>query len=178
MKKLIILAMLFSCLGIQQASAQKWARKLGKVANVILTDDKKNTQQTTSSAENNVVSSNPDISFLFRKCVRQGNNVAIIATVKNNTGKDFRFFTRDPTIYDSDGESYKLDWDACKFANTHWGYGTDITIPSGVPIKAIFMIKDVPVSVTELSIAKFSYSVWPTSTQHYFEIRNQAIAAQ
>lgn len=178
MKKMIILAMLFSCLGIQQASAQKWARKLGKVANVILTDDKKDTKQNTSSTGNNVVSSNPDISFKFRKCVRQGNNVAIIATVVNNTGKDFRFFTGDPTIYDSEGESYKIDWDASKFADTYWGYSKDITIPSGVPIKATFMIKDVPASVTELSIAKFSYSVWPTSTLHYFEIRNQAIAAQ
>lgn len=303
MKRLMILAMLFAFLGVQQSSAQKWAKKLGKVAGAILSDNKKpsskdapipgfsikysgctisgndavinavmtnntgkevelwfpgydvgtafddnNAQHTVSlkigdtqintgnyrkkmpagvpvkavitiekiSRDNqqikgcningsighddkfvwsvptqqvvltkntnadNVVSSNPTVTFNLRKCVRQGNNVVISATVTNTSGKDLRFFTRESnsTIYDADGESYHLDMDASKFAQKYWGEGQDITIPSGVPIKATFVIKDVAGSVTQLSIAKLVYSVWPTSTVHYFEIRNQAIAEQ
>lgn len=175
MKRLMILAMLFAFLGVQQASAQKWAKKLGKVANAVLSDNKK-----APSTASNVVSSNPAVTFNFRQCVRQGNNVVISATVTNTSGKDLRFFTRESksTIYDADGESYHLDMDASKFAQKYWGENQDITIPSGVPIKATFVIKDVAGSVTQLSIAKFVYSVWPTSTVHYFEIRNQAIAEQ
>lgn len=175
MKKLMILAMLFAFLGVQQASAQKWAKKLGKVANAVLSDSKK-----TPSAASNVVSSNPAVTFNLRQCVRQGNNVVISATVTNTSGKDLRFTTRESksTIYDADGESYRLDVDASKFAQSYWGVSQDITIPTGVPIKATFVIKDVAGSVTQLSIAKFVYSVWPTSTDHYFEIRNQAIAEQ
>lgn len=61
MKRLMILAMLFAFLGVQQASAQKWAKKLGKVANAVLSDSKK-----APSTASNVVSSNPAVTFNFR----------------------------------------------------------------------------------------------------------------
>ncbi len=70
----------------------------------------------------NIVCSNPDMSFNFRKCVRMGNKVMITATVMNNSGKDILFYPlpERTNIYDSDGESYNLDIDASKLANTYW----------------------------------------------------------
>lgn len=84
-------------------------------------------------------------------------------------------------IYDSDGESYNLDIDASKLANTYWSNSQRVTIPVGVPIKVTFVILDVPATVAEFSIAKFVYQLWSTNGDnalHYFEIRNQAISTQ
>ncbi len=129
----------------------------------------------------NVVCSNPDMSFNLRKCVRMGNKVMITATVMNNSGKEIKFYPLDyqTAIYDSDGETYKQDIDASKLANTYWSNSQRVTIPVGVPVKTTFVIQDVPATVKEFSIAKFVYQLWNPNgdnIQHYFEIRNQAIS--
>lgn len=131
----------------------------------------------------NIVCSNPDMSFNLRKCVRMGNKVMITATLMNNSGKEIKFYpVPDKTaIYDSDGETYRQDIDASQLANTYWSSAQRVTIPVGVPVKATFVIMDVPATVKEFSIAKFVYQLWNPNGDnsiHYFEIRNQAISAQ
>lgn len=180
MKKLILFVMLFATLGLQTVSAQKWARKLG-----LAVAEKVNPTQNVVSEKNtnadNIVCSNQDMSFKLRKCVRMGNKVAITATLMNNSGKEIKFYPLDSKtiIYDSDGETYKQDIDASKLANTYWSNVQRVTIPVGVPVKATFVIQDVPATVKEFSIAKFVYQLWNPNgdnTEHYFEIRNQAIS--
>lgn len=49
MKKSIIFALLLSLLSVQQIHAQKWLKKLGKVAETVLANDQKTTSKASGS---------------------------------------------------------------------------------------------------------------------------------
>ncbi len=69
MKKSIIFALLLSLLSVQQIHAQKWLKKLGKVAENVLAND----QKTTNKASGSI----PGCTVKYTSCVANGNDVHI-----------------------------------------------------------------------------------------------------
>lgn len=195
MKKLILLAVLFVGVGVQQVSAQKWLKTLGKVANAALTDDQKKTDATAKTQSkgtpsqnvqaskntnaDNIVSSMPELTFKLVKCARQGNDVVISAILKNTSSKELTIQPKgEVTIFDSEGDAYELNGEACTFGNDHWDSYNYAKLPAGIPIKVKFVIPNVSPSAAELSIVKLGYETRPDYKKNYFEIRNLAIMAQ
>ena len=193
MKKAILFAMLFSLLSVQQIHAQKWLKTLGKAANTVLNDaaksDQKSTQKTTASPIKSSGNTNmdnfsctyPDLNATFKSCVRQGNQV-IVTVVFKNTGKfdlEMYPFKNDDAIYDDDGDKYELDVDDSKCGGERWTPSYLMKYPVGVPVKAQFVIKNVPASVTNFNLVKIGFHKRYAATNiFYLEFRNLPIAAQ
>ena len=132
---------------------------------------------TKNTNADNVVCTLPDLQFNFIKCVREGNDVVITATLKNIGSKDYELFTKyDATIYDSEGESYKLNSDACTVGSTHWDSYTKIQLMKGVPVKVKYVITGVSDSATDFSIVKLPFQC--NDREFYIEFRNQPILTQ
>ncbi len=85
MKKSIIFALLLSLLSVQQIHAQKWLKKLGKVAETVLTND----QKTTNKASGSI----PGCTVKYTSCVANGNDVHINFVITNTTSSDVQMPT-------------------------------------------------------------------------------------
>lgn len=193
MKKAILFAMLFSLLSVQQIHAQKWLKTLGKAANTVLNDaaksEQKSAQKTTalpikSSGTTNMDNFSctyPDMKATFKSCVRQGDKV-IITIVFNNEGKaDLEVCPNynNDAIFDADGDSYRLDVDGSKCCGEPWSSAYNKKFPVGVPVKATFAIKNVPASVTKMSLVKIGcHKRYEGSNFFYLEFHNLPISAQ
>jgi len=136
-------------------------------------------QATKNTNADNLVSSMPELTFNLVKCVRQGNDVVISATLKNTSSQELTIQPKgEVTIYDSEGDAYELKGEACTFGNDHWDSYNYTKLPAGIPVKVKFVIPNVSPSAAEMSIVKLGYETRPDYTKYYLEIRNQAIMAQ
>lgn len=81
MKKSIIFALLLSLLSVQQIYAQKWLKKLGKVAETVLTNDQK-----TNKASGSI----PGCTVKYTSCVANGNDVHINFVITNTTSSELK----------------------------------------------------------------------------------------
>ena len=129
-----------------------------------------------------VTCSLPELQFNFLKCVRQGKNVVITATFKNNSNKEYSVCSgnKNATVYDNEGESYEFDRDASFLGKNRWISYNGITLLCGVPMKATFVIPNVSTSATDFSVIKipFTYYYNDNSTEQFIEFRNLPISAQ
>ena len=82
MKKSIIFALLLSLLSVQQIHAQKWLKKLGKVAENVLANDQKTTNKTAGSI--------PGCTVKYTSCVANGNDVHINFVITNTTSSELK----------------------------------------------------------------------------------------
>ncbi len=136
-------------------------------------------QTTKNTNADNIVSSMPELTFNLLKCFRQGNDVVITATLKNTSSNELTIQPKgEVSIYDSEGEAYELNGEACTFGNDHWDSYNYTKLPAGIPVKVKFVIPNVSPSAAEMSIVKLGYETKPNDKKYYFEIRNQAIMAQ
>ena len=81
MKKSIIFVLLLSLLSVQQIHAQKWLKKLGKVAETVLTNDQK-----TNKASGSI----PGCTVKYTSCVANGNDVHINFVITNTTSSELK----------------------------------------------------------------------------------------
>ena len=84
MKKSIIFALLLSLLSVQQIHAQKWLKKLGKVAENVLAND----QKTTNKASGSI----PGCTVKYTSCVANGNDVHINFVITNTTSSELKMY--------------------------------------------------------------------------------------
>ena len=138
MKRLMILAMLFAFLGVQQASAQKWAKKLGKVAGAILSDNKK----TPSAASKDAPI--PGFAIKYSGCTISGNDAVINAVMTNNTGKEVELWFPGyevGTAFDDNNAQHTV---SLKIGDTQINTGNyRKKMPAGVPVKAVITIEKI-----------------------------------
>ena len=137
---------------------------------------------TKNTNSDYVTCSLPELQFNFLKCVRQGKNVVITATFKNNSNKEYSVCSgnKNATVYDNEGESYEFDRDASFLGKNRWISYDGITLLCGVPMKATFVIPNVSTSATDFSVIKipFTYYYNDNSTEQFIEFRNLPISAQ
>ena len=84
MKKSIIFVLLLSLLSVQQIHAQKWLKKLGKVAENVLAND----QKTTNKASGSI----PGCTVKYTSCVANGNDVHINFVITNTTSSELKMY--------------------------------------------------------------------------------------
>lgn len=150
MKKLILLAVLFAGLGVQQVSAQKWLKTLGKVANAALTDDKKTESKVATKASGNI----PGCTIKYTSCAANGNNVHINFVITNTTTSELKLYLNPGSemscAYDSKNVKHEV-----KFAlgGKDLGFYEEKTLPSNVPVKGTLIVKDVDRTIKQINSA-------------------------
>lgn len=132
------------------------------------TFDYKIGSQTITYAKNtnksNIFCSLPILTYNMNKCYRNGNNIIIEGTAINNDNKQINLYSSDGSVvYDVEGNRYDL---FCEYASeTYQG----AFLENGIPMRVSFTIKDVPASISQFSLAKYSFRC---DGNYYIEIRN------
>lgn len=153
MKKLILLAVLFVGVGVQQVSAQKWLKTLGKVANAALTDDQKKTEskgKATTAATGKI----PGCTIKYTSCAANGNNVHINFVITNTTTSELKLYlnpgSENSCAYDSKNVKHEV-----KFAlgGKELGFYEEKVLPSNVPVKGTLIVKDVDRTIKQINSA-------------------------
>lgn len=173
MKKILtsVIVLLLAAAAVpQEASAQKWLKKLGKIAEEVLTTptstaDGKSTSGRSAKASatgvgNATLTNNvPGLDITFRKVERPtANSVKINMILMNTTDKNMSLQNLSKTggIYTSEGD--QLSRGVMIVGNkeltigSEWGY--DAELPSNVPVKAAIIINDCPSSEFTFSMIK------------------------
>lgn len=151
MKKLILLAVLFAGLGVQQVSAQKWLKTLGKVANTVLTDDQKKTDTKTTVAASGKI---PGCTIKYTSCAANGNNVHINFVITNTTTSELKLYLNPGSemscAYDSKNAKHEVKFG---LGGKELGFYEERVLPSNVPVKGMLIVKDVDRTIKQINSA-------------------------
>lgn len=144
MKKSIIFALLLSLLSVQQIHAQKWLKKLGKVAETVLTND----QKTTNKASGSI----PGCTVKYTSCVANGNDVHINFVITNTTSSElkmyFNAFDDGSCAFDSKNVKHTMHF---YLGGDKLGHYSDKMLPPNVPVKGIMVIEDVDRTIKQIN---------------------------
>ena len=152
MKKLILLAVLLASVGVQQVSAQKWLKTLGKVANTVLTDDQKktDTKTTTTVASGKI----PGCTIKYTSCAANGNNVHINFVITNTTTSELKLYLNPGSemscAYDSKNVKHEVKFG---LGGKELGFYEEKVLPSNVPVKGMLIVKDVDRTIKQINSA-------------------------
>ena len=143
MKKSIIFVLLLSLLSVQQIHAQKWLKKLGKVAETVLTNDQK-----TNKASGSI----PGCTVKYTSCVANGNDVHINFVITNTTSSElkmhFNAFDDGSCAFDSKNVKHQMHF---YLGGEKLGNYSDKMLPSNVPVKGIMVIEDVDRTIKQIN---------------------------
>lgn len=195
MKKIVFLLLCAVFLSTPEASAQKWLKKLGKVAEeVLLTpSSSKSTTKTSSTSvqasatgvgdatlSNNV----PGLDVTLRSVERINSTTAKINMVLMNTTSGEMILhnaNQYGGIYTSDGDECgdatvsigsKFNYSLTKASGNFW----NATLPSNVPVKASIVVEKVPLRTFTFSMVKFMPTEHNGGGANYpIEIRNLTV---
>lgn len=135
----------------------------GKLSNIPVT-------KVQNSNADNVECTWPSMQINFKSLTRQGSDVVLDFTLTNVSGKDVDRGCDNLRVYDTEGNTYDAE---AYYGNTNVSGFSKGTFVNEIPLRCRVVVKDVPASVTKLSLIQFDLS------QGYsVKVRNQAIAAQ
>lgn len=194
MKKHLIILMALLALGsVQQVHAQGWLKALGQIAKDVLGSDEQTESNSSSSSSSSTSSStykiglgstfNADgINIKFTGCEHYGEFVYLYFTATNTRSSEnmLRLYRNDALnkhqeAIGPDGNSYDTD-----FILGGNSYENRLKLPSGIPIKGVFAIKEYDKSLSSIKTFKFQVGTNEHSNINeffHFELRNIPIIA-
>lgn len=107
-----------------------------------------------SNSDNSSVScSLPTFYISYKGAVRDGKNVKITFTIRNDSGKDVKAWqmlnSTSKVAYSEDGDSFDVKWQVGSKAN-----GESSDLPADVPVKCTVTVMNVPATVTAFSLIR------------------------
>lgn len=193
MKKQLFLMMLVFTLGsMQPIYAQGWLKALGEIAKGVLESDDasdstaKSTSNSSSSGDKALYKGGLGSSFTvdginikFTECEQYGNKIYAYFVLTNTRASENKFsgwsnytFHEYNQALSPNGKNYDAHYILAGSS-----YNNEVELPSGVPVKGIYVVDDYDMSQSSIKSLKFAFHTKNTTGEcEKYELRNIPIS--